>query len=181
MKNPDLLLRGEILSFYDFHMEEATVINDRPQYVVSFSPNQELPYALYYGKLYIDKERLSFTRAEFNLDISDRNKAIRAILHKKPLGLRFKPVDVSYRVNYLEHEGKSYLSYLRYDIRFKCDWRRKLFSTSYNVLSEMVVTDIQEAVPQVAPEEFFDKNAILSDNVALFYDGGCRGQIEKAV
>ena len=84
--------------------------------------------------------------------------------------MRFKPVDVSYRVNYLEHEGKSYLSYLRYDIRFKCDWRRKLFSTSYNVLSEMVVTDIQEAVPQVAPEEFFDKNAILSDNVALFYD-----------
>lgn len=170
VKNPDLLLRGEILSFYDFHMEEATVINDRPQYVVRFSPNRELPYALYYGKLYIDKERLSFTCAEFNLDLSDRNKAIRAILHKKPVGLRFKPVEVSYRVNYSDHEGKSYLSYLRYDILFKCDWRRKLFSTSYNVLSEMVVTDIQEAAPQIAPEEVFDKKDVLSDNVALFFD-----------
>ena len=170
VKNPDLLLGGEILAFYDFHMEEATVINDRPQYVVSFSPNQELPYALYYGKLYIDKERLSFTCAEFNLDLSDRNKAIRAILHKKPVGLRFKPVEVSYRVNYSDHEGKSYLSYLRYDILFKCDWRRKLFSTSYNVLSEMVVTDIQEAAPRIAPEEVFDKKDVLSDNVALFFD-----------
>lgn len=62
------------------------------------------------------------------------------------------------------------MSYLRYDILFKCDWRRKLFSTSYNVLSEMVVTDIQEAAPRIAPEEVFDKKDVLSDNVALFFD-----------
>ncbi|MGM9796257.1 MAG: hypothetical protein ACI3ZY_01510 [Parabacteroides sp.] len=31
------------------------------------------------------------------------------------------------------------------EVRFKCDWKRKLFSTNYTVVSEMVVTDGREA------------------------------------
>lgn len=129
-KNPDLLLYSKILPYYDFHFEEPTAINKRPQYVVSFMPNCKLPYGLYYGKLYIDKEHLSFTRAEFFLDTSNRYKATQAILHRKPFGLRFKPIEVAYQVNYTDYNGKTYLSYVRNEIRFKCDWRRRLFSTN---------------------------------------------------
>ena len=46
-----------------------------------------LMYALLYGKLYIDRERLSFTRIEMSLDMQDKSKATTAILYKKP---RFK-------------------------------------------------------------------------------------------
>lgn len=143
VKNPDVLLDLESLPYYKFRMEESTTINDRPQYVINFEPQAILPYALYYGKLYIDKERLSFTRAEFFLDMNDRNKATQAILRKKPFGLRFKPVEVSFLVNYKERNGLTYLSYIRNGVRFKCDWKRKLFSTNYTILSEMVVPDGQ--------------------------------------
>ena len=145
VKNPDVLLDLESLPYYKFRMEESTTINDRPQYVINFEPQAILPYALYYGKLYIDKERLSFTRAEFFLDMNDHNKATQAILRKKPFGLRFKPVEVSFLVNYKERNGLTYLSYIRNGVRFKCDWKRKLFSTNYTILSEMVVTDGKES------------------------------------
>ena len=99
-----------------------------------------LMYALLYGKLYIDRERLSFTRIEMSLDMQNKSKATTAILYKKPLGLRFKPQELSYPVTYKDVDGKTYLNYIRNTIRFKCDWKRKLFSTSYTVASEMVVT-----------------------------------------
>lgn len=151
-------------------MDEMTYIDERPQYVISFLPNRELPYALYYGKLYIDKERLSFTRAEFNLDMSDRHKATKAILHRKPFGLRFKPVDVTYLVDYTDHGGKTYLNYIRNEIRFKCDWRRKLFSTAYAVVSEMVMTDIKPSATHIPLRDSFGKDQVLSDDVTLFFD-----------
>ena len=163
-------LSPEVLPLYDFHLEEPVAIDDRPQYVVSFMPNRKLPYALYYGRFYIDKERLSFTRAEFNLDVSDRHKATQAILHRKPFGLRFKPMEVTYLVNYTDHGDKTYLNYVRNEIRFKCDWRRKLFATSYAVVSEMVVTDIEPSATNIPAREAFGKNQILSDDATLFFD-----------
>ena len=170
VKNPDLLLSPEVLPLYDFHLEEPATIDERPQYVVSFMPNRKLPHALYYGRFYIDKERLSFTRAEFNLDVSDRYKATQAILRSKPFGLRFKPEEVAYQVNYTDHNGKTYLSYVRNEIRFKCDWRRRLFSTNYAVVSEMVVTDIEPSTTNIPIREAFGKDQILSDDASLFFD-----------
>ena len=125
-------------------MEEHVQLDNRLQYVISFRPKVILPYALYYGKLYVDYEKLSFTRAEFSLSMDNKAKAVQAILEKKPYGLRFKPQEVSYLVTYKEQNGKTYLNYIRNSIRFKCDWKRKLFSTGYTVLSEMVVTDGEE-------------------------------------
>ena len=176
VKNPDVLLDLESLPYYKFRMEESTTINDRPQYVINFEPQAILPYALYYGKLYIDKERLSFTRAEFFLDMNDRNKATQAILRKKPFGLRFKPVEVSFLVNYKERNGLTYLSYIRNGVRFKCDWKRKLFSTNYTILSEMVVTDGKESGINTIPYKMaFRSNQSLSDKVSNFADEGFWG------
>lgn len=176
VKNPDVLLDLESLPYYKFRMEESTTINDRPQYVINFEPQAILPYALYYGKLYIDKERLSFTRAEFFLDMNDRNKATQAILRKKPFGLRFKPVEVSFLVNYKERNGLTYLSYIRNGVRFKCDWKRKLFSTNYTILSEMVVTDGKESGINTIPYKMaFRSSQSLSDKVSNFADEGFWG------
>lgn len=176
VKNPDVILELESLPYYKFRMEESTTINDRPQYVINFEPQAILPYALYYGKLYIDKERLSFTRAEFFLDMNDRNKATQAILRKKPFGLRFKPVEVSFLVNYQDRDGVTYLSYIRNGVRFKCDWKRKLFSTNYTILSEMVVTDGKESTTNAIPYKMaFKQNQSLSDKVADFADANFWG------
>lgn len=169
VKNPNFLFNREDLIYYNFRMEEPTSIGDRAQFVISFAPRVNLPYALCYGTLYIDKERLSFTRAEFNLSMDDKNKATQAILRKKPFGLRFKPLEVSYLVAYEDRNNRTYLKYLRNNIRFKCDWKRKLFSTNYTILSEMVITDVQEdnvtAIPYKAS---FKMNHAFSDKVDDF-------------
>ena len=129
VKNQDALLDMETLNYYDFFMEEPVQIDNRQQYVISFRPRVVLPYALYYGKLYIDRDKLSFTRAEFSLSMDNKVKAVQAILAKKPYGLRFKPQELSFLVTYKDMDGKTYLNYIRNRIRFKCDWKRKLFST----------------------------------------------------
>lgn len=159
VKNPDVLLDLESLPYYKFRMEESTTINDRPQYVINFEPQAILPYALYYGKLYIDKERLSFTRAEFFLDMNDHNKPRRRSSREKAVRVTFKPVEVSFLVNYKERNGLTYLSYIRNGVRFKCDWKRKLFSTNYTILSEMVVTDGKESGINTIPYKMAFRSA----------------------
>lgn len=169
VKNPDFLLDPNELHHYHFQMDEATTIDNRRQFVISFRPRSILPYALCYGKLYIDEERLSFTRVECSLSMEDKNKATEAILRKKPFGLRFKPLEISYLVAYKERGGKSYLSYVRSNIRFKCDWKRKLFSTNYTVLSEVVMTDNQEEnVVPISLKNSFKMSQVFSDRVDDF-------------
>lgn len=171
VKNPDILLDKESLSNFSYKMEEPVSIDNRPQYVISFRPQVIQPYALYYGTLYIDKENLAFTRAEFFLDMSDRAKATQMILRKKPLGLRFKPGEVAFLVTYKQRGGKSYLNYIRNQIKFKCDWKRRLFSTNYTIVSEMVVTENTEQNVELIPyKAAFKKNQSLSDKVMDFFD-----------
>lgn len=170
-KNPELLLDKETLSCYKFKMEESVMIDERPHFVVSFAPQVNLPYALYYGKLYIDKQSIAFTRAEFSLSMDDKNKATQAILKKKPYNLRFKPEEVSFLVNYKLRDGISYLNYIRSEFKFKCDWKRRLFSTNYTIISEMVVTGGKVGnVDNIPAKLSFKQNQSLSDNVSSFRD-----------
>ena len=171
VKNPEMLFDEESLSYFSFKMENPEFLDNRQQYVLSFKPVISMPYPLYYGTLYIDKSTLAFTRAEFYLDMKDRNKAIEAILRKKPAGLRFKPDEVFCVVSYKQRDGKSYLNYIRNELKFKCDWQRRLFSTNYAVLSEMVVTESKEgSVSNISRKESFNKHESLSDKVMSFYD-----------
>lgn len=171
VKNGDALLSMENLNYYDFQLEEPVNLDNRMQYVVSFRPRVSLMYALFYGKLYIDFERLAFTRAEFSLDMRNRVKAVEAILHKKPLGLRFRPQEVSYLVTYRQQNGYTYLNYIRNEIRFKCDWKKRLFSSSYTVFSEMVVTDRKDSNFEAIPsKKAFREKQIFYDMVDEYWD-----------
>ena len=126
VKNKEALLEPEELNNYEFWMAESALIDNRIQYVINFRPRVLLPYALFHGKLYVDCDKLSFTRIEMNLDMQNKSKAIAAILHQKPFGLRFKPQELSFLITYKTIDGRTYLNYIRNDIRFKCDWKRRL-------------------------------------------------------
>lgn len=171
VKYPDFLLNAEMLSVYRFRMEDMTQINGRIQYIVAFEPLYADDPPLYIGRFYIDKETLSFSRAEFQLDMSSPVKVADLILRKKPLTLRFKPEALSYVISYQERDGKSYLSYIRNELEFQCDWRKKLFSTNYRIVSEMVITDIQtESAAPIARKDVFSQNQSLSEEAMAFYD-----------
>lgn len=164
VKNADGLLDELTLPFYEFTQEPSILLDDRPQFVISFRPRVRTDFALYKGMLYIDRERLSFTRIVFSLDLSDRDKAVAAILYKKPAGLHFRPQEVSYLITYREQHGVSCLHYLCNEIRFKCDWKRRLFASTYTARSEMVMVE-----REVNPERVIERrNAFRPREV--FYD-----------
>ena len=171
VKNPDILLDPDMLQYFAYKVGETTSINDKLQYVVHFEPQSTLPYPLYSGTFYIDRETLAFTRAEFSMDMRDKLKVIDVILKEKPAGLRFTPEEVSYIVSYRHSNGKAYLNYINNVIRFKCDWKRRLFATNYTIVGETVITDNQEEnVERIAAKDAFSMRHSLSQEVTAYYD-----------
>ena len=171
VKNFELFFDREEMSLYEFEMGMPTYINDRLQFVVRFRPGyKQVDWALYEGTLYIDRELLSFTRIEMSLDMSDLNKATHMMVVRKPLMLRFTPRELSIVINYRLEDGKSRLSYFRSTMRFNCDWKKKLFATSYAAVNELVVTDVREPAVQIPRAEAFRTIDILSDKAAEFLD-----------
>ena len=172
VKNSDFLLNREDLDCYDMKMEIPTSINERMQYVVSIEPLHAMPYALYFGRLYIDQETLAFTRAELTLDMRDREKATQMMLVKKPAGVRFRPKELSLLVDYqLGNDGVTRISYLRTTFRFNCDWKRRLFATSFTAFCEMAVTNKADGEAQpIRGRESFDQRDAFFDKVDYFRD-----------
>jgi hypothetical protein len=171
VKNPEILFSPEELPLYEFEMGLPTYIGDRLQFVIHFHPgSRPVEWALYHGTLYIDRERLAFTRIEMSLDMSDEVKATRLMLIRKPLTLRFTPKELSVIINYRMQDGKSRLEYFRSTIRFNCDWKKRLFATNYAVVNELVVTDLREPAVPILRSEMFRSVDILSDKANEFRD-----------
>lgn len=171
VKNREFLLNKEDLDAYRFSMAPLEFINDRQQFVVLMEPYFVTDHALFFGKLYIDAERLAFTRIELDLDMRDKDKATQTMLVRKPFGVRFKPRELSTVVDYRYEEGVTRISYLRNTFRFNCDWKRKLFSTSFTATCEMAVTDSQsDQVQPIASRNSFDSRDAYYDKVEYFLD-----------
>ena len=171
VKNRELLFGYEELQRYSFVMANPEYIDGRRQFVIKFGPGPGIyDFALYLGTLYIDTERLAFTRIEMSLDMSDPGKATERIVVRKPFSLRLTPKEMSIVINYSYDGEISRLSYFRSTFRFNCDWKKKLFATSYVAINELVVTDIRpEAVP-IGRSEMFRTSDIMSDKAAEFLD-----------
>lgn len=171
VKNSDFLFGYDDLAYYSFKMEKPVSIDDRMQYVIRFAPKVKLDYALCHGLLYIDQETLSFSKAEFELDMTDRSKATNAILRKKPRGLHFKPQEVAFTITYRLDEGISYLNYIKTKTRFKCDWKRRLFSSGYTTYAEMVMVDrVDNPDHDISRKLAFGNNDIFYDTVTDYWD-----------
>lgn len=173
-KNPDYLLNMEQLEYCELQLEVPVKIGDRLQFVVSVTPRAKIPYPMLGGRLYIDQETLAFTRAELQLDVSDWRRASAYMLVKKPLGLRFRPRELSVTVVYeTDVQGVTRMSYVRNQMRFNCDWHRRLFASSFTTVSEMVVTERlhqgQETKPPRGRSSFGIKERFY-DRVEYFED-----------
>lgn len=171
VKNTDFLLNEEDLANYEFKMDGFEVIDDRVQYVVRLSPRVWTPWALFNGKLFIDRRNLSISRAELSLDMSDAARATSYMLRKKPQGVRFKPKEFSILIDYKQDGSKTHINYLRCTYRFNCDWKRRLLATNFSVTCEMVVTDRQEeGIESIRGRDSFDSHDAFYDKVDYFLD-----------
>jgi hypothetical protein len=126
-------------------MEVPVKIADRAQYVINMEPEGIQFYPIMKGRVFIDQETLTFTRAELQLDMRDWRAASDYMLVHKPFGLRFRPRELTMTIVYnTDEQGIAHMSYVRNEMRFNCDWKRRLFASPFTTVCEMVVTDRQQ-------------------------------------
>ncbi|MDP4189514.1 MAG: carboxypeptidase-like regulatory domain-containing protein, partial [Bacteroidota bacterium] len=171
MKNTDLGIALDSLDNYKFEFETIVNIDNKLNWVISFSPAVIGTNPLYFGKLYISQDNLAITRAEFSLDLRDANKSASIFVQKKPAGLVFVPTSTSYLVTYKEQNGKYYFNYVRADMKFRCDWKKRLFKNSYTIMSEMAITDRHDKnVARFPNQEVFKEKMVMTEKVQDFVD-----------
>ena len=172
LKYPDYLFTESSMDLYDFRFDRSTRINNQLIYVVDFQQREGITEPYYRGKLYIDAERKILTRAVFALNITDREEASKLFVRKKPRNASVYPMEVAYRVDYRERNGKWYFGYSNVLLEFKVDWDRKLFNTVYSLTCEMAITDASpttmDQLPR--PRNRLKPSVILSDDADGFSD-----------
>lgn len=169
-KNSEEFLSYEQMDNYEFTLGAPVMLDNRMQHVVHFKPCVKLPYALFSGVIHLDQEYLSISRVEMHLDVSDLSAATAVLLHRKPFGLRFKPYGLSFMIGYRLQGDRAYLNYVRSEFRFKCDWKKRFFSSTYTALSEMVMVDREENPEIIRHRERFRKDQIFYDEVDAYAD-----------
>lgn len=182
VKNPDVILSRENIDYYTYELLNIVNIDGKLNYEVGFNPIMNLSYPLYYGKLYIEKETLALTMAQFSLDLNDQEKAASTFVKKKPFGLKFVPTATSYLVTYKEQGGKYYINYVRNEVKFSCSWKSRIFKTNYTVMSEMAVTERKsENIEKFAAKESFKQYTVFADKINEYFDENYWGEYNTII
>jgi hypothetical protein len=171
VKNSEAVLTREAMKNYNYTIAGVIEIGDKPHYVIDFvqKPSVEMP--LFMGSLYIEMDSYALTEAEFGFNLSDKVAASSIFIRKKPLSMDVTPEMVSYRTKYREQNGKWYFAYSRAEVKFKVDWKKKLFNTYYTTMSEIAVTDrTDQEVIKFAGKDKIKYSDVFSEKVGAFSD-----------
>ncbi len=170
-KNPTVGVDLLSIDNYSFSYQQTVQVDDAPNFVIEFRPAKKLDYPLYYGNIYIQKNNYAITRVEFHLDLSNPKLAASQFIKRKPAGTVFVPTETNYLVTFKSQEGKYFLNYMRVDLKFKSDWKRKLFKNNYTISSEMAITERKQgAIAKIPNSERFKPTMILNNEVSAFFD-----------
>jgi hypothetical protein len=113
----------------------------------------------------------AITEAEFGFNLSDKAAASSLFIKKKPLGVSVMPEVATYRTKYREQDGKWHFEYSRAEVKFKVDWKKRLFHTFYTTMSEVAVTDrTAEEVIKFAGKEKLKYSDVFTEKVSAFAD-----------
>jgi len=171
VKNPETFLTKETLEQYDLELSSIVVIDDRTNYVINFYQKPSITTPLYQGRLFIDIETFAVAQAEFAFNLENKELAASMFIRKKPLGMQVTPEVTSYYVRYREMDGKWYFSHSRAEVKFKVNWKKKLFNTNYTTMSELAITDrTEEDVIKFANKVRVKPSDVFTEEVAAFAD-----------
>ncbi|MCX6260383.1 MAG: carboxypeptidase-like regulatory domain-containing protein [Bacteroidia bacterium] len=170
-KNTQDILTIDAMKYYDYSLTSVIEIDNKPHYVISFKQKPSVDMPLFMGNLYIETETYALTEAEFGFNLEDKEAVSSIFIKKKPLGMQVTPEIATYRVKYREQDGKWYFAYSRAEVKFKVNWKRKLFNTYYTTMSEMAITDrTNEEVIKFAGKEKLRYSDVFSEQVESFTD-----------
>lgn len=170
-KNSESVLTLDAMQYYNYTLSSVIEIDDKPHYVVDFLQKPQVEMPLFMGSLYIDMESFAITEVEFGFNLEDKAAASSIFIRKKPLGMEVTPEIATYRTKYREQDGKWYFAYSRAEVRFKVDWKKKLFNTYYTTMSEIAVTDrTDQEVIKFAGKDKIRTSDVFSEKVSAFTD-----------
>ncbi len=172
IKYPDYIFTEESIEYYNFSFVQSTRVNNKLLYIVDFKQKRGIDEPLYEGKLYIDADNKILTSAIYTLNITDREKAARLFVRKKPVQASVWPTEVAYRVDYRERDGRWYYGYSNVLLEFKVNWKKKLFNSVYSMTCEMAVTDWEKNTEGKLPKskDRMRSSIILNDEAVGFAD-----------
>jgi CarboxypepD_reg-like domain len=171
VKNPETLLSAEYMAYYDYKLTGVTTFNDKNCYVIEFDQKLDVDNPLFKGVIYIDIDNLAIVGLQFRLSDMGLEKATELLVKKKPTGMKIETLAANYLVNYSVWKDKWYLNYVRSELRFKCKWPRKLFTSNYTIMSEMAITDIDTAnLTKFKFSESAKLSDIFTEQVSAFFD-----------
>jgi len=170
-KNTEAILTLDAMKYYDYSLTGVVEIDDKPHYVINFLQKPSVDQPLFMGSLFIEMESGAITETEFGFNLSDKAAASAIFIKKKPFGMEVTPEIATYRTKYREQDGKWYFYYSRAEVKFKVNWKRKLFNTFYTTMSEIAVTDrTDKEVIKFAGKEKVRYTDIFSEKVSAFAD-----------
>ncbi len=172
MKYPELIFTKDMMKNYEFTFDRSTHMDNKMIYVLDFIQRENTTEPLYFGKLYIDAENFALKSAVFNLNVSNKELASEMFILKKPYNAIVYPTVATYRIDYLERDGKWYYGYSRIELGLKINWKKKLFNTGYHSIIEMAVTDweVNTEKNPVVPKERMRPSVVISDEATGFSD-----------
>lgn len=171
VKNPEIFLTREALAQYDLSLTSIVAIDDRSNYVINFVQKSSITTPLYQGKIYIDIETFAVAQVEFSFNLDDKEQAASMFIRKKPIGMQVTPEATSYLVRYRDVNGKWYFAHSRAEVKFKVNWKKKLFNTNYTTMSELAITDrTDEEVIKFSNKEKIKPSDFFTEEVTAFAD-----------
>ncbi len=170
-KNTLDILTVDAMKYYDYSLVSVVEIDNKPHYVITFKQKPSVDEPLFMGNLYIETETYALSEAEFGFNLADKEAVSSIFIKKKPLGMEVTPEIATYRVKYREQDGKWYFAYSRAEVKFKVNWKKKLFNTFYTTMSEMAITDrTNEEVIKFTGKEKLRYSDVFSEQVEAFTD-----------
>ena len=170
-KNPEAIFNIESMKYYDYSLSGVIEIDGKPHYVIEFVQKPGIDIPLFLGKLFISTSSYALAAAEFGFNLENKEEAASFFIKKKPLGMEVTPELANYMVKYREQDGKWYFAYSRAEVKFKVNWKKKLFNTNYTTMSEIAVTDrTEEEVIKFAGKDKIKYSDIFIEEVSAFAD-----------
>ena len=157
---------------YRFSLDGITQIDSKDYYIVSFNEKEPKPETpLYRGKLYIQTESYAIGRIDYYRNVEDNNNALKYFIKEYPKNSKIAVNEAHFTLDFKQAEDNLYhFNYCRMEVSFTSYRKISLFSTKYNVVSEMAVTDHYPEKTQIDNKSRVKLSDITSSTLESFTD-----------
>jgi len=171
-KYPEIVFDENNLEFYKYTYLGSLDYNEQEVLQVAFEPRSSSKNPNFSGVLYLNKASFDLVRADLDLNVSNREKASRIFVKKKPEGMDIWPTKMHYQIDYAPKDNRWLLQYGKIDLEFRVNWKSRLFRRTYQIEAEMAITDWLEGRSKDLVEEKarLRPNKVLIESLKGFYD-----------